>query len=271
MARGGGKRNYVRDANGRFASTPGGGASSLGAARKANSPGARRKTKAQATGGTLAARTSLKKSKAKLSSMASPASAQKGAVTRGNNLLRAAMKTSQKRLESSKNTIAKPRNLKPGEIAKSREVDMQSPKSTQTQKPSRIISKKQISRSIKTIAKPRGLKPDTRIRDGLLQKMNNSKLSRSTQPKTSFAPSKIRASKPKGTIASPYGISPKASPTLKSKRQFVQASAKAVTKNIKWKRSVEQANKPVKRNRFLDAVARQILIATGQIKRKGKK
>ena len=97
MARGGGgrRRTYARDANGRFASTPGGG---LGAARKAarSTSGAR---------GTLAARSSLKASRAKLRakdpadqrlSTTLSARAQKGAVTRGNKALRAAKAASQR-------------------------------------------------------------------------------------------------------------------------------------------------------------------------------
>lgn len=88
MARGG-KRTYTRDANGRFASTPGG---ALGAARKAARSRSGRTS-------TLGARTSLKKSRAKLAgkdpadqrlSTALSARAQKGAVTRGNKELKAA-------------------------------------------------------------------------------------------------------------------------------------------------------------------------------------
>lgn len=81
------RTQYVRDANGRFSSTPGGGASSLGAARKANSPGARRKTatKPRVTVGTLAARSSLRQSRAKLATSSTPQ--QRAAVTRGNKKL----------------------------------------------------------------------------------------------------------------------------------------------------------------------------------------
>ena len=88
MARGG-KRTYTRDANGRFASTPGGG---LGAARKAARSRSGRTS-------TLGARTSLKKSRAKLAgkdpadqrlSTALSARAQKGAITRGSKGLKAA-------------------------------------------------------------------------------------------------------------------------------------------------------------------------------------
>lgn len=79
------RSQYVRDANGRFASTPGGGGG-LGAARKASSPGSRRKTaKPQVTGGSLAARSSLRQSRAKLAANATPQ--QKGAVTRANKKL----------------------------------------------------------------------------------------------------------------------------------------------------------------------------------------
>ena len=67
MAKGGkGRRGYTRDASGRFASAPGG----SGRARKP-----------RVTGGTLAARSSLRRSRAKLA--AAPSAAQRGAVTRG--------------------------------------------------------------------------------------------------------------------------------------------------------------------------------------------
>lgn len=97
MARGGsrGRRtNYVRDNSGRFASTPGGGPPkrSTPAIRRA----AMRKAKPTVTGGTLGARGSLRRSRAKLAGK-NPADrslrgtlglrAQKGAVTRGANRL----------------------------------------------------------------------------------------------------------------------------------------------------------------------------------------
>ena len=87
MAKGGGKkRTYVRDGNGRFASTPGGGKPAL-------------------KGGTLTKRSSLKNSRAKLKAKdaADPSirntlstRSQKGAVTRGNKALRAAKASSQR-------------------------------------------------------------------------------------------------------------------------------------------------------------------------------
>ena len=93
MARGGsrGRRtSYVRDNSGRFASTPGGGPP------KRNTPASRRAAKAKATGGTLGARGSLRRSRAKLAAK-NPADrslrgslslrAQRGAVTRGANRL----------------------------------------------------------------------------------------------------------------------------------------------------------------------------------------
>lgn len=103
MARGGSKRRtYVRDANGRFASTPGGGSKSLAAARKAARPTSGRK-------GTLQARTSLKKSRNKLAShdpadqrltTALSVKAQKGAVTRGIKKLNAAKDTARTKLRT---------------------------------------------------------------------------------------------------------------------------------------------------------------------------
>ena len=74
MAKGGGKRSYTRDSNGRFAS--GGGKS--GATK----------------GGTLAARSSLKRSKAK--NVPGASRQQAGAVTRANAKLSSAMKSSKR-------------------------------------------------------------------------------------------------------------------------------------------------------------------------------
>ena len=94
MAKGGGKRTYVRDGRGRFASTPG------GAAKKA----------AKSTSGrasTLAARTSLRRSRAKAKTKdltddrlttALSTRAQKAAVTRGSRSLRAAKAASKQQL-----------------------------------------------------------------------------------------------------------------------------------------------------------------------------
>lgn len=89
------RTQYIRDANGRFSSTPGGGPSGLGAARKANSPGARRKAKPQVTGGTLAARASLRQSRAKLATATTPQ--QKGAVTRASKKLTQVQQQSKRR------------------------------------------------------------------------------------------------------------------------------------------------------------------------------
>lgn len=93
MARGGsrGRRtSYVRDNSGRFASTPGGGPP------KRSTPASRRAARAKVTGGTLGARGSLRRSRAKLAGK-NPADrslqgtlslrAQRGAVTRGANRL----------------------------------------------------------------------------------------------------------------------------------------------------------------------------------------
>lgn len=103
MARGG-RRTYVRDSRGRFASTPGGGA--------------------QAKGGTLSARSSLKKSRSKLASKDSADQSlrgtlsrrsQKGAVTRGSKVLKEAKASSRARLAvgGPANTIAKRKGLNP--------------------------------------------------------------------------------------------------------------------------------------------------------------
>jgi hypothetical protein len=74
MAKGGGKRSYTRDSNGRFASSGG---------------------KSGATkGGTLAARSSLKRSKAK--NVPGASRQQAGAVTRAKSKLSSAMKSSKR-------------------------------------------------------------------------------------------------------------------------------------------------------------------------------
>jgi hypothetical protein len=88
------RTNYVRDASGRFSSTPGG-ASGLGASRKARSPGAKRKSGAM-TGGTLAARSSLKASRAKAAASFTPSPQQRGAVTRANRKLTATQAQSRR-------------------------------------------------------------------------------------------------------------------------------------------------------------------------------
>jgi hypothetical protein len=83
MARGRANRQYTRDNGGRFSSTPGG-----GGGRSAGKVAARKKAKAAAvTGGTLAARSRLGKSRAKLAANAT--AAQRGAVTRGSRALQA--------------------------------------------------------------------------------------------------------------------------------------------------------------------------------------
>lgn len=119
MAKGGGRRSYVRDGNGRFASTPGGGGGSKG------------KKKSAMTGGTLGKRSALKKAKAKLAAK-DPAddsikgsksrSAQKGVVTRSKKALKAAKKESTKALDigGKKGTVGKPKGLKPGALAERR-------------------------------------------------------------------------------------------------------------------------------------------------------
>lgn len=101
----------MRDAKGRFASTGGG-------------------SSGRSKGGTLGARSSLKKSRSKLASK-DPADkslqgtlsrrSQKGAVTRGNKALKDAKASSRKSLNIGKpGTIAKPKGLKPGALAEKR-------------------------------------------------------------------------------------------------------------------------------------------------------
>ena len=121
MAKGGGgkKRTYVRDGNGRFASTPG------SAAKKAAKSTSGRK-------GTLGARTGLKGSKAKLKAKDKAdqtlqntlsTRAQKGAVTRGSRKLAAAKVAAQTRISGGrKGVIGKSRGLKPGALAARGEV-----------------------------------------------------------------------------------------------------------------------------------------------------
>jgi hypothetical protein len=194
MARGGGRRNYVRDASGRFASTPGGGSKSLAAARKKSAPAAKKaKPPSQPKGGTLAARSSLKRSRAKLMGMGKPSSAQKGAVTRGSKALKAAKEASKKRMAPMKSVIGKPKGLKHSELAGRITPSKTAPK-----------RKRLITAKAGTVAKPKNLKP--------------------------------------GDLA---------------RRREAKAQAAKMA-----------AAKPVRRNRFLDPIARQILIATGQIQRK---
>lgn len=159
MARGGrsGKKRtqYVRDAQGQFASTPGGG--------KKATPSAVRKAAKAATlkGGTLAARTSLKKSRAKLKSIdkADPTlqaslskRAQKGAVTRGSKNLTKAIKSSRTRLTGAKpnaNTIKKKRPVSMAYILKDVTRSM-SPDDAQRVLGKKPLAKRKINATVKT-------------------------------------------------------------------------------------------------------------------------
>jgi hypothetical protein len=166
MARGGrpGKKRtqYVRDAQGQFASTPGGG-------KKATPSAVRKAAKAAALkGGTLAARTSLKKSRAKLKSIdkADPTlqtslskRAQKGAVTRGSKNLTKTIKSSRTRLIGAKpnaNTIKKKRPVSMAYILKNVTRSM-SPDDAQRVLGKKPLAKRKISAPSKanTIKKKR--------------------------------------------------------------------------------------------------------------------
>lgn len=94
------RSSYVRDSNGRFASTPGGSSS--------------RSKKPKATGGTLAARAQLKASRAKLTP--GGRKQQQGAVTRASNRLKASKLDNRKKLS----VLASPQNTirKGGEMAR---------------------------------------------------------------------------------------------------------------------------------------------------------
>ena len=91
-------RTYKRDASGRFASAPGGGGGKASGKARARRP--------TVTGGTLAARSSLRRSRAKL--QASPTAAQQGAVTRGTNKLRDARRTATRRMAGPAGVLRKP-------------------------------------------------------------------------------------------------------------------------------------------------------------------
>jgi hypothetical protein len=176
MARGGGRRTYVRDSAGRFASTPGGG---LGAARKAARSQSGRTS-------TLAARSSLKRSRAKLAAKDRADEtlqgtlgrrAQKGAVTRGNRKLSGAKVAARAKLQglSRAGVIGKPRKpasgsqmlqkvTKPARIptATSKGVNVRGsakPRMTATATPRAKGSRTRLPGMGGTIAKPQGLKP----------------------------------------------------------------------------------------------------------------
>lgn len=83
-------RTYARDSRGRFASGGGGGGGGKGGGKKAASSAKPRRAAGQSYGGTLSARSSLRKSREKLA--ANPTKAQKGAVTRASNRLAKAKK-----------------------------------------------------------------------------------------------------------------------------------------------------------------------------------
>jgi hypothetical protein len=159
MARGGrsGKKRtqYVRDAQGQFASTPGGG--------KKATPSAVRKAAKAATlkGGTLAARTSLRKSRAKLKGIdkADPTlqtslskRAQKGAVTRGSKNLTKTIKSSRTRLIGAKpnaNTIKKKRPASMAHVLKDVTRSM-SPDDAQRVLGKKPLAKRKINATVKT-------------------------------------------------------------------------------------------------------------------------
>jgi hypothetical protein len=76
--------------------------------------------------------------------------------------------------------------------------------------------------------------------------------------KASKAPASKQLSKPKGTVDSPRGFSPKSSPLAKSKRQSAQASYKRTTERLLAKRANERAGKKTLKDRILAPIARRI-------------
>ena len=123
MAKGGGRgrRSYVRDARGRFASTPGG-----GAAKKAKPQGSFRTRQAAslarqrgqagfAGSATRKAKRQLKASAKRLKANASPQ--QKAAVTRARNKVRSLSPIRRMATTGRRGVVAKPKGLKPGALS----------------------------------------------------------------------------------------------------------------------------------------------------------
>lgn len=144
MARGG-RRTYVRDSRGRFASTPGGGA--------------------QAKGGTLGARSSLKKSRSKLASKDSADQSlrgtlsrrsQKGAVTRGSKALKEAKASSRARL-----AVGRPGVIGKRKVAKvAAGIKAKAQVKTFNARPSKPKTEKQRAKSLLSVNKKAWIKEE---------------------------------------------------------------------------------------------------------------
>lgn len=167
MARGGKRGNPYRDANGRFASASTGRAV-LGASRAKSSPAAARKAAKSQSGrvSTLAARSSLKRSRAKLAgrdpadqqlSSALSSRAQKAAVTRGNKALGAAKAAARTRLQGSPVASTISKNRSKSAVANARPINQPTPAV-----PARIANRSaadqahrnKLAKQIKTLEKP---------------------------------------------------------------------------------------------------------------------
>ena len=92
----------------------------------------------------------------------------------------------------------------------------------------------------------------TYARDG------NGRFASSSGGRSAKAPASKQLSKPKGTVDSPGGFSPKSSPLAKSKRQSAQASYKRTAKRLLAERANERAGKKTLKDRILAPIARRI-------------
>lgn len=249
MARGGrpGKKRtqYVRDAQGQFASTPGGG--------KKATPSAVRKAAKAATlkGGTLAARTSLSKSRAKLKSIdkadqtlqtSLSKRAQKGAVTRGSKKLTKAIKSNQTRLIGAKpnaNTIKKKRPVSMAYVLKSVTRSM-SPDDAQRITGNKPLAKRKIGvpSKLNTIKKNRSPIVNAKTKK-LSPAQNISQIVKDATP--GVASAKAGKAMRGGRAALPSEKSTKLAASNKPKRELVARVARADKVDNKLKAQLKQA------------------------------
>jgi hypothetical protein len=284
MARGGsrGRRtSYVRDNSGRFASTPGGGPP------KRSTPASRRAARAKVTGGTLGARSSVRRSRAKLAAK-NPADrslrgslslrAQKGAVTRGANRLGKVRAASTVRMagkgpagviRGGRKVVAKPvaapkssvRVIRPNRPA------MRPGPGPEYGKISEYVDAVRGSRRRLSSAKPgtadaaeakQGLKDNRRALSRRIQRERGAR--RGLKPATSqqvltgtrLAPParRVKAARPSGTLAKPSNLKPGAIAARKAKAAASGARATRATTNYnRAQKAALEAQQRVNRRR----------------------
>jgi hypothetical protein len=267
MARGGsrGRRtSYVRDNSGRFASTPGGGPPkrSTPATRRA----AMRKALPKVTGGTLGARGSLRRSRAKLAGK-NPADrslqgslslrAQRGAVTRGANRLGKVRAASTVRMAARAGVIRGGRKVAAKPVVAPRSSVRVIRPNRPAMRPGPAPDRGKISEYVGAVrgarrrlssAKPgsanaaeakQGLKDSRRALSRRIQRERGArrglKPATSQQVLTGTVPAppakRAKAARPSGTLAKPRGLKPGAIAARKAKAAASGARAARATTN----------------------------------------